>query len=184
VTPTTDLYVFFSGHGAPDVKTRAPYLLPADADAAYPRETGYALAQLYAQLARLDVRTVTVFLDACFTGATRTSGTLFSGARPIVISVEHPALLRDNFTVFAAAGGDQIASDYPSKRHGLFTYFSLLGLRGAADADSDRTVTVTELEQYLRREVPRAAGSLDREQTPVVIARNKDRAIVRLGGVP
>jgi hypothetical protein len=181
VRPTTDLYVYFSGHGAPDVKTRTPFLLPTDADASYPRETGYALAQLYQQLARLDVRTVTVFLDACFTGTTRSSGTLFGGARPIVISIEHPALLRDNFAVIAASGGDEIASDYPAKRHGLFTYFMLLGLRGAADADADRVVTVAELDRYLANTVPRAAASLDREQTPVVTARNKERAIVRLG---
>jgi hypothetical protein len=182
VQPTTDLYVYFSGHGAPDLKTRTPYLLPADADAAYPRETGYALSMLYHQLGRLNARTVTVFLDACFTGATRSSGTLFAGARPIVISVEHPALLRDNFAVIAAAGGDQIASDFPAKRHGLFTYFALLGLHGAADEDSDRAVTVAELERYLSANVPRAAAALDREQSPVVIARKKDRPIARLRG--
>jgi hypothetical protein len=184
VQPTTDLYVFFAGHGAPDLKARTPYLLPADADAAYPRETGYALKALYDQLARLDVRSVTVILDACFTGATRSSGTLFGGARNIVISVEHPALLRDNFAVIAAAHGDQIASDFPEKRHGLFSYYTMLGLRGAADADGDRTVTIAELERYLEREVPRVAASLDREQVPVVIARQKDRALVRLGGAP
>jgi hypothetical protein len=182
VRPTTDLYVYFSGHGAPDVKTRTPYLLPTDADAAYPRETGYSVATLYQQLARLDVRTVTIFLDACFTGSTRSSGTLFSGARPIVISVEQPALVRDNFAVIAASGGDQIASDYPAKRHGLFTYFALLGLRGAADTDADGAVTVAELERYLDSNVPSVAGTLDREQRPVVIARNKDRTVVRLGG--
>ena len=182
VQPTTDLYVYFSGHGAPDVKTRAPYLLPTDADASYPRETGFALNALYQQLAKLDVRSITVFLDACFTGATRSSGTLFSGARPIVISVEQPALLRDNFAVLAASGGDQIASDYPAKRHGLFTYFAMLGLRGAADSDADGAVTVGELERYLGTRIPGTAASLDREQKPVVIARNKDRAIVRLGG--
>jgi len=181
VKPTTDLYVYFSGHGAPDIKARTPYLLPTDGDASYPRETGYPLNQLYQQLARLNVRTITVFLDACFTGATRSSGTLFNGARPIVISIEQPALLRDNFAVIAASGGDQIASDYPSKRHGLFTYFALLGLRGAADADSDRVITVRELGNYLRTQVPGVAGSLDREQTPVVIARNQDRELVRLG---
>ena len=184
VRPTSDLYVYFSGHGAPDIKSRTPYLLPTDADAAYPKETGYALNVLYQQLARLNARSVTVFLDACFTGATRTSGTLFVGARPIVISVEHPALLKDNFAVIAASGSDQIASDYPTKRHGLFTYFTLMGLRGAADADSDRTITVGELEQYLARTVPTSAASLDREQTPVVTARAKDRPIVRLRGEP
>ena len=182
VKPTTDLYVYFSGHGAPDVKTRAPYLMPADADASYPRETGFALNALYQQLAKLDVRSVTVFLDACFTGATRSSGTLFSGGRPIVISVEQPALLRDNFAVIAASGSDQIASDYPAKRHGLFTYFAMLGLRGAADADADGAITVGELERYLGTQVPGAAASLDREQKPVVIARNKSRVVVRLGG--
>jgi uncharacterized caspase-like protein len=123
-----------------------------------------------------------VFLDACFTGSTRSSGTLFTGARPIVISVEHPALLRDNFAVIAASGSDQIASDYPAKRHGLFTYFTLLGLRGAADADADGVITAGEVERYLTSQVPRVAASLDREQTPVVIARNKSLAVVRLGG--
>ena len=182
VHPTTDLYVYFSGHGGPDIKTRTPFLLPTDADASYPRETGYALGTLYQQLARLDVRSVTVFLDACFTGSTRSNGTLFAGARPIVISVEQPALLRDNFAVIAAAGGDQIASDFPAKRHGLFTYYAMLGLRGAADADADRTITVAELERYLDAHVPNTAASLDREQKPVVIARNKARVLVRLGG--
>jgi hypothetical protein len=182
VRPTTDLYIYFSGHGGPDVKTRTAFLLPTDADASYPRETGYALNVLYQQLARLDVRSVTVFLDACFTGSTRSNGTLFGGARPIVISVEQPALLRDNFAVIAAAGGDQIASDFPAKKHGLFTYYALLGLRGAADADTDGAVTVAELERYLDAHVPNVAASLDREQKPVVIARNKDRSIVRLGG--
>jgi hypothetical protein len=181
VKPTTDLYVYFSGHGAPEIKTRTPFLLPTDADAAYPRETGYSLGTLYQQVARLNVRTVTVFLDACFTGGTRSNGTLFGGARPIVISVEQPALLRDNFAVISAAGGDQIASDLPEKRHGLFTYFALLGLRGAADADGDSSVTVGELEKYLDQKVPAAAAALDREQKPVVIARNKDRELVRYG---
>jgi hypothetical protein len=181
VQPNTDLYVFFSGHGGPDIKTRTPFLLPSDADASYPRETGYALNALYQQLARLDVRSVTVFLDACFTGSTRSNGTLFRGARPIVISVEQPALLRDNVAVIAAAGADQIASDYPAKRYGLFTYFAVSGLRGAADADADGMITVAELERYLAARVPNVAASLDREQKPVVIARNKDRVLVRLG---
>jgi hypothetical protein len=184
VKPTTDVYVFFAGHGAPDLKTRSPFLLPADADPAYPRETGYELKLLYDQLAQLDVRSVTVFLDACFSGATRSSGTLFGGTRNIVVSVEHPALLRDNFAVIAAAHGDQIASDYPEKRHGLFSYFTMLGLRGAADSNGDRTITVAELERYLEREIPRVAASLDREQKPVVIARQKDRALVTLRSAP
>jgi hypothetical protein len=181
--PSTDVYVFFSGHGGPDPKTRVPYLLPGDADANYARETGYSLNVLYEQLARLHVRSINVFLDACFTGMTRSNESLLAGARPIILSVEHPALLRDNFAVFAASRGDQIASDYPTKRAGLFTYELLRGLKGAADLDGDRSITVGELERFLTREVPPVATALDREQTPFVTARNRDRVLSRLPAI-
>jgi hypothetical protein len=181
VTPASDVYVFFSGHGATDPTTRAPYLLPADADAAYTRETGYALATLYQQLARLDARSVTVFLDASFTGSAGGGQSTATGdGRPIVISVEHPALLRDGFAVFGAAASDQFAADDVEKRYGLFTYFALLGLRGHADADGDAIVTVGELERFLEDRVPAGAAALDREQTPIVTAREKDAPVVRL----
>jgi hypothetical protein len=180
VRPTTDLVVYWSGHGAADVTTRTPYLLPFDGDANYARETGYSLATLYEQLARLAVRSVTVIVDACFTGLTRSHAALTPGARPVVVSIEHPALRKENMAVFAAAHGDQTASDYPPKRHGLFTYFVLDGLRGAADADGDRRITVAELERYATRRVRETAGTMDREQSPVVVARDRSRVIARL----
>lgn len=180
VKPTTDLFVYWSGHGAADIATRTPYLIPFDGDANYARETGYSLATLYEQLARLDARSITVVVDACFTGLTRSHTVLTPGARPIVVSIEHPALRRENMAVFAAARGDQTASDFPPKRHGLFTYMWLDGLRGAADADGDRAITVEELEQYTVRRVREAAGTMDREQAPLVIARDRARVLVRL----
>jgi hypothetical protein len=119
-------------------------------------------------------------LDACFTGFTRSRAPLVTGTRPIVLSVEHPALRKENMTVIAAARGDQTAGEYPQKRHGLFTYFVLAGMRGEADANGDRQITIAELERYTTERVRRVAGTLDREQTPVTIARSKDRVLVRL----
>ena len=72
------------------------------------------------------------------------------------------------------------ASDFPAKRHGLFTYVLLAGIRGEADADGDHAITVAELERYAIEHVKRTAGTMDREQMPVVIAKNKSRVIVRL----
>ena len=182
VTPSSDVYVFFSGHAATDAKSGTSYLLPTDGDATYPSETGFAFSTLFAQLARLDVRSVTVFLDACCTAATRASGLLPRGNGPIIVSVEHPALLRDNFAVFAATATTQTASDLGDKRYGMLTYFAMMGLRGAADSDGDSTVSVGELERYLADHVGAAAASLNREQTPVVVARDKTRILIRLGG--
>ena len=79
----------------------------------------------------------------------------------------------------SSRAGDQISSGYPEKKHGLFTYFLLNGLRGNADQNGDRAITVSELEEYLVNTVKTAAGLLDREQTPQVTGWDKARVLVR-----
>ena len=178
VTSETDVVVYWAGHGGPDLKSRAPFLLPSDGDANYPAQSGYAVRELYERLAALNAKSVTVFLDACFSGWTRDAGQLLAGARDVSVSVENPVLTNDRMAVFAASAGNQISSAWPAMRHGLFTYFVLKGLRGAADIDGATGVTVGELDAYLRREVPPQAGRLDREQRPQLTAVKTDRVLV------
>ena len=178
VTSETDVVVYWAGHGGPDLKTRSPFLLPSDGDANYPAQTGYAVRELYERLSALNAKSVTVFLDACFSGWTRDAGQLLAGARDVSVSVENPVLTNDRMAVFAASAGNQISSAWPAMRHGLFTYFVLKGLRGAADIDGAAGVTVGELDAYLRREVPSQAGRLDREQRPQLTAVKTDRVLV------
>lgn len=179
VEPATDVYIYYAGHGAPDLKEKLPYLIPYDGDANYPTQTGFSLARLYEQLAKLNVRSVTVFLDACFSGATRENQMLLADARPVAITIENPVLLSDKMIVFTASSGEQISSGYPEKKHGLFTYFLLKGLRGDADMNKDKTITAAELEEYLIANVKRTAGHLDREQTPQVMGKDKQRVLVK-----
>jgi glutaredoxin len=87
--------------------------------------------------------------------------------------------LSDKITVFAAASGDQISCGYPEKKHGLFTYFLLKGLRGDADKNKDNSLTIEELEEYIVNNVRKTAGTLDREQTPQVFAKDKTRVIIK-----
>jgi uncharacterized caspase-like protein len=172
--------VYWSGHGQTDLRTKAAFLLPNDADPNYPAQTGLALAELYERLAALKARSVVVFIDACFSGSTREGSALLAGARGVVVSVEHPALRSETMAVFSAATGEQVASAWPERQHGVFTYWLLKGLRGEADADADGAVTVDELDRYVRATVSRSAAALDREQTPQVVARDKTWTLVRL----
>jgi len=175
----TDVVIYYAGHGAPEIKGKMPYLIPSDGDPNYPSQTGFSLNDLYDKLEQLDCRSITVFLDACFSGGTRENKSLFADARPVFVQINHPALRSDKITVFAAASDNQISSGYPEMKHGLFTYFLLKGLKGNADINSDGVVTVQELGDYITTNVKKTAGLLDREQTPQVFARDKSRVLVK-----
>lgn len=176
----SDVLVYFAGHGATDATSGAPYLLPWDGDAGYVAETGIAFLPLLERLARLRARSITVIVDACFSGVTRSRQPLAKGTRAVSVSIEHPALLRRNMAVFLASRGAQTAGVLPRARHGLFTWFVAAGAGGGADSDGDGSVTVTELGSWLRAEVAREAARLDFEQEPLFIARDSLRTVTRL----
>lgn len=158
-------------------KDRHTYM-PHDGDPNYPVQTGYSLNQLYEEIGKLDVRSVTVFLDACFSGVSRENEMLLADARPVFIELTGPTS-QGNITVFSAAMGTQISSAWPEKGHGLFTYYLLKGLKGEVDQNWDEEVTLGELSQYLSENVSRRAGLVDREQTPQMSTRDNSRVFVR-----
>jgi len=47
-----------------------------------------------------------------------------------------------------------------------------------ADINGDKKIIVGELFNYMRTNVPRLAGQMDREQTPQLLDRDKRRVLV------
>ncbi|MDX1907511.1 MAG: caspase family protein [Bacteroidia bacterium] len=164
----TDIFVFYSGHGAPDIQTGEAYIVPVDCDPTLVRFNGYSIQTLYNNLSQIPYRTATVVLDACFSGMSD-QGTLVAQASPVRIKTSGRLLRDPRAAVLTAAGGSEIASWYPDQTHGLFTYYLLKGLQGAADTDRDRDVSVDELRTWLQTQVPAAARRIhNRTQTPEV----------------
>ncbi|MCM2304967.1 MAG: caspase family protein, partial [Elusimicrobia bacterium] len=152
----SEVFVFFSGHGAPDPAKGDAYLVPFDGDPTYIKQTGYSVKRLYALLGKLPAKSVTVALDSCFSGAGGRS-VLAKGARPLVtVRADAPPA---RVTVLAAAAGDQISNSYQEQGHGLFTYFLLKGLKEKGDFKAAY--------EYLGPEVSRTARrKYNSEQTP------------------
>ena len=147
------IWIYYAGHGAPAGKSGSSYLVPTDADASRIQLNGYPLATLYNNLGNLPAQSVTVVLEACFSGASQTGSVINAASgiyvRPKAVSV--PA----GVTVIAAGAPDEIASWEEDKSHGLFTKYYLTGMGGEADkspfGNSDGQVTFPELESYLNR---------------------------------
>jgi len=169
----SDVFIYYSGHGAPDPNTRKGYFIPSDCDSSRFSLNGYPLDVFYENIAKLKARSITIVLDACFSGTTNSGKSLVSSASPFGIKVENPTVAKGNTVCLTSSEGDQISSWYDEKRHGLFTYFFLKGLGGAADKNKDKKITYDELYTYLSDNiegVPYWARRLHegRKQTPTI----------------
>ncbi len=166
VKPNSTLFVYYSGHGAPDPENGTAYLVPWDADPMFLTTTAYPLKQFYAELAALKAKRVIVALDACFSGAGGRS-VLAKGARPLVTKVDESVPAADNLTVLAAASGTEITGSLDEQGHGIFTYYFLKGLSGAAK-NASGAVTTKSLFDYLKPRVQDEARRQNREQSPTM----------------
>ena len=164
----TDIYVFYSGHGLPSDDGESLYVLPHGVDRQFLERTAIKQSELVSALQAVSPKSVTLFIDSCYSGQIRTGETLLASARPITIKTK-ASTFPSNFTVLSASAPDQLASSSPELKHGVFSYFLMKGMEGDADADGDKQITVGEMQAYLSEQVPRQAMGMNRTQQPQVV---------------
>ena len=146
------IIIYYAGHEAPAGSDGSAYLVPTDADAATIDLNDYQLSTLYANLGKVPAESITVVLEACFSGASQ-AGTVISNASPVYLKAKIPEI-PPNVTVIAAGAPNQMASWEDDKSHGLFTKYFLMGMSGKADAapygNGDGRVDYAELDKYLK----------------------------------
>jgi C-terminal peptidase prc len=163
VKPDSRVFIYYSGHGAPDPATGSAYLVPYDGDPNYLDASGYPLRQFYESLARLKAKEVLVVLDSCFSGAggggnSRT--VLAQGARPLVMMAD-PGAIPVNLAVLSATSGAQISTSYTDKEQGLLTWYFLKGIREGKG-------NLAELYAWLKPQVEDEARRQNVEQSPTL----------------
>ncbi len=169
----SDVYVFFAGHGLASDDGEQMYLLPYDGAPELLDDTAIARERLFTDIASANPRSVTVFLDTCYSGTTRGTDMLIA-SRPIAIKALKQSV-PDNFTVMTAAAGDQTAKPLEEAKHGMFSYFLMKGMEGEADANQDNKITAGELHSYVQTNViQQSSGS----QTPE-LQGDADRVLVQ-----
>ena len=169
----SDVYVFFAGHGLASDDGEKMYLLPYDGSPRLLSRTALLRDELFSDIATANPRSVTVFLDTCYSGTTRGPDMLIA-SRPIAIRAKERAV-PEGFTVMTAAAGDQTAKPLEEAKHGMFSYFLMKGMEGDADANSDNQITSGELQEYVYQNVvQQSSGS----QTPE-LQGDADRVLVR-----
>jgi hypothetical protein len=159
----TDVYVFYSGHGLPSEDGQSLYFLPYGVDKQFLSRTAVGQKEVVSALVASKPKSVTMFIDACYSGQTRGGETLLASAKPIALKTDTNAF-PPNFTVISASANDQISSSSPELKHGIFSFYLMKGMEGDADGNKDGKITAGEMLEYLQDKVSRQAMSMSRKQ--------------------
>ena len=162
------VFFYYSGHGAPDLKSGQAYLVLYDGNPDFLGITGYPIKKLYSILNSLKTKEIIVAIDSCFSGAGGRS-VLAQGARPLVTKVDVEIPAANKMTIFSASAGNEISGTIEDQGHGAFTYYFLKGLNGEA-IDRSGQVTAQSLYDYLKPKVQDAANLKNRDQTPQLVS--------------
>jgi hypothetical protein len=176
----SNVTVYYSGHGVPGLKDRKGYLLPVNADPNLTELNGYPIDTLFANLQKVPAKSISIFLDACFSGDSP-KGMLIRSASGLTITPKLPDSA-DKLVVITAAKGDQFASWDEEAELGLFTSHLLLALKGEADrddyGDGDGAVSLAEVQRYLDDEMTYQARRRFGRNQNVSIIGNGDTILV------
>jgi hypothetical protein len=181
----TDLFVFYSGHGVPSKDGENVYLFPYDGKIERLQFQGYNINKLYESLEKLGARSVNVFIDACFSGVSKSSQNLKSqnlvsmkGVR-IVAKTGQPWINNENFTVFSSSSMDETSLGFDPSQTGLFTYYLCLGMQGEADMNKDKKITMEEIQLFVSKNVMETSKKISGLQTPEFHG-NKEQVLIEL----
>ncbi len=148
--------ILIAGHGTVD--GRNAFILTYDSDPQDLNSTALAMAELRSlfdeQLKK--VGRVLLFADVCKAG---TIGTIQSTA--VNADVQHLGDVEGDLFGLLASLPKEVSVEGPQfgGGHGVFSYYVIKGLEGAADENKDGVVDANELIQYVGTQVPSATGN-------------------------
>ena len=169
--------IFFAGHGAPEVDQRgmerdglAKYLVPSDADPEDLFSSAFPMDDIQTIFGRIEAERVVVFIDSCYSGAA--GGRTFTSKKTRASHVDDLFLERltrsKGRAIITASRPAEVSIELSELGHGIFTYYLIQGLKGAADLNRDGIVTLQELYEYLEQQVTQKSRAVGGNQHPVM----------------
>jgi hypothetical protein len=177
--------IYFAGHGATEKDVLSPdgdglekYLLPYDVNPQDLYASALPMREISHIFYRIQSQRIIFIADSCYSGASGGRTISLSGIRANISDAFLERIAGGKGTVIiTASGANEVSAEDEKLKHGVFTFYLLEGLTGAADADKDGLVTVDEAYRYVYTHVPRATGQ---EQHPVKKGTVEGRRILSI----
>lgn len=153
------LMLFFAGHGV-QVSSSDYYYVTYDSDPSDYSAASISKHDLEEVLNKQYAANTLLFLDTCNSGALLT----MAGARGLSVVGDEETKVAQGFAgrgktfVLAAAPEGKAAYEDPKLGNGFFTHALLGGLKGGADQNGDKMISLVELRKYVNETAPKLSG--------------------------
>jgi uncharacterized caspase-like protein len=160
--PGDKVFIYFSGHGIEE--NNQTWLLASDSRLNMLDRTAIQLDEVNRILSECQADSKILILDACHSGAVKDKG----GSGTMTSDFKDTAFTEvTGRATLSSSDLNESSYDYDEKRHSAFTYFLLEGLKGKADGNADNIVSLTEISDYVKSEVPKWGFKSGKQQTPI-----------------
>jgi hypothetical protein len=168
--------IYFAGHGSPESPNSLHnlYLLPHNTKYSSIAVTGFPMWDIETALKRfIKAKRVVIMADACHSAGVGQAFDMATRAgrgiqiNPINLGFQNLTDLGKGICVISASRDKELSQEGSEwgGGHGVFSYYLLEGLKGAADFDNSGSVTIGELTVYVSQQVRRATLNA---QNPIV----------------
>ena len=148
------VFLYMSGHGLDGS------FIPADFD-------GYGNNIPYTEITKIidasEAKSKICIADACH------SGSLVAAKTPYQASLDHYlnslATTAGGTALMMSSAAEEVSLEYSGLRQGVFSHFLLKGMKGHADTDRNKIVTITELFRFISSGVDTYTAN---KQTPIL----------------
>ena len=184
---------YYSGHGMPDENTNDPYIMPVDISG-YTVNQAISLNDLLSDFSKSDYKSCSLFIDACFSGVSRSPEPLIkvkgvgkwkvkktkTSTRSfydfdLISNTGNNNLyfvnpnIGEKMVLFSSSSGDETSLTDEKNQHGLFTYHLLSNLK-----QSKGEVSYEGLFKYLKNKVGvESIMKYNKQQTPEILYGEK-----------
>ena len=182
------VYIYFSGHGAPEPDNPDNmYLITYDTVPYKVSTTAFPMWDVHTSLERyINANRVVILTDACHSGGVGVEIKTKSMYNQNLVNRYLKELSKTSAGIIAFTASESGELSQESSKwgggHGVFTYFFLEALKGKADINSDKIVTIGEAiaytNEHVRKETkfkqnPAVAGKFDKNMPMSLIINKK-----------
>lgn len=171
-TRADSVIVAFAGHGVEFRDSSDHFFCPMDA-VLTDKQTLASLNEVYKELEQCQAGFRLLLADACRNDpvadrSRRVIAELTSVSRPQ--TTQPPGGVA---ALFSCSAGE-LAFEHDELKHGVFFHYLIKGLQGEADLDGDHSVSLSELDLYIKKRVPDfVRGKYGKEQNPNLIGNTR-----------